>query len=174
MGLVCVDTQILIWAIKEEATPGQDGMIPRSKALLKYLSESDKKILIPAVVLGEFLIKMPTESHRTVFNLMQREFVVAQYDAKAALHYARIWRARQGDQVFESLKESGKTRQELKADRMIVATAVAHEVECIYSHDRGVMAFGKDFVDVQCVPEIPVQIGMFDPVENDRQRDISL
>jgi hypothetical protein len=33
MSLIVVDTQILIWAVKREATPGQEPMIEKSRAL---------------------------------------------------------------------------------------------------------------------------------------------
>lgn len=157
MSLVCLDTQVLIWAIKEEAEDGQEGMIIRSKALIDRLDRGEKKLLVPSVVLGEFLIRMPTETHQITSNLIERNFMIAQYDVKAATYYAKIWRAKQNTELLRSLQSAGKTRQELKADRMIVATALAYGAECIYSHDRGVQAFGDGFIEVRCVPDAPVQ-----------------
>lgn len=162
MSIVCVDTQILIWAIKEEAESGQEDMIYRSKALFERLDKSDKKLLVPSIVVGEFLIRMPPETYQITSNLIERDFIVADFDIVAAAHYAKIWRAKQNDKkLMNELSALGKTRQELKADRMIVATAIANGVECIYSHDKGVVAFGTDFVDVREVPQAPNQKKMF-------------
>lgn len=157
MSVVCLDTQVLIWAIKEEAEPGQEEMIWRSKALINRLEKSNKKLLIPSVVVGEFLVRIPTENHQKTINLIDRLFMVAEYDVRAAAFYAKIWRAKQDSAVLEELKNSGKTRQELKADRMIVATALASGAECIYSHDKGVRLFGEGFIDVQEIPDGPIQ-----------------
>ena len=161
MSLVCVDTQILIWAIKQEAEYGQEEMIPRSKALFDRLDKSDKKLLIPSIVLGEFLIRMPSETHLTAVNLIDRSFMVAQYDIRAATLYAKIWRSKQSEDQLNELRDSGKTRQGLNADRMIVATAIAYGAECIYSHDKGVQVFGDGFIDVRCVPESEAQGSLF-------------
>ena len=161
MALVCIDTQILIWAIKEESEPDQKDMIRRAKELIDRLDKSNRKMLVPSVVVGEFLIKIPTETHQTIINLLQRQFMIAQYDVPAASHYAKIWRAKAACDAVEELKRSGMTRQELKADRMIVATALANGAECIYSHDKGVKTFGEGFVEVRCVPETALQSTLF-------------
>lgn len=161
MSIVCLDTQILIWAIKEEAKSGQEDMVYRSKALIERLDKDDKKILIPSIVIGEFLIHMPPETYQITTNLIERDFIVAQFDVRAASYYAKIWREKQDVNLLDDLKESGKTRQELKADRMIVATALANNAECIYSHDNGVIAFGQGFIDVHRVPSAPIQKLLF-------------
>ncbi len=161
MSIVCLDTQILIWAIKEEAETGQENMVLRSQVLIERLDKTEKKILIPSIVIGEFLIRMPAESHQTTTNLIQRNFMVAHFDVRAASFYAKIWRSKQSKELLEELKASGKTRQELKADRMIIATALANGAECIYSHDKGVIAFAKDFIDVREVPPAARQKNLF-------------
>lgn len=161
MAIVCLDTQILIWAIKEEAEPGQTEMISKAKALIERLDKGNKKILLPALVIGEFLIRIPIETHQTIINLLERDFMIAHYDVKAASFYARIWREKQDQGLLEELKRSGKTRQELKTDRMIVATALANDAESIYSHDKGLEAFGKGYIDIRNISDIPVQRTMF-------------
>jgi predicted nucleic acid-binding protein len=83
--------------------------------------------------------------------------MVAQYDIRAALYYAKIWRAKSDKSKLKELQENGKTRQELKADRMIVATALANGSECIYSHDGGLKVFGDGFIEVRSVPPGPQQ-----------------
>lgn len=136
-------------------------MISRSKALIDRLDKTNKKLLVPAIVVGEFLIRIPAEAYQTTTNLIQRNFMVAQFDVRAASFYAKIWRAKQNKALLEELSASGKTRQELKADRLIIATALANGAECIYSHDNGVIAFGKDFIDVRDVPPAPSQARLF-------------
>jgi predicted nucleic acid-binding protein len=161
MTLICLDTQILIWAIKEEAESGQEDMIYRSKFLIERLDKTNKRLLIPSVVVGEFLIRIPPKLHQTTTNLMQRNFILAEYDVRAASFYAKIWQSKRDRMMLDGLKSNGKTRQELKADRMIVATALANNAECIYSHDNGVVAFAQDYIDVRDVPPAPKQERLF-------------
>tara|TARA_Y100000310_G_C20069107_1_gene528503 strand:+ start:51 stop:551 length:501 start_codon:yes stop_codon:yes gene_type:complete len=161
MKLVCFDNHVLIWGIKEEASPGQEDMIPRAKSFIKELDESNTKVLIPSVVIAEFLMRIPPEAHTTITNLFSKSFLVASFDTAAASHFATIWQAKKNQGGIAKIQEEmGTTREELKVDALIVATAVSHQVERIYSHDRGVKAFGEGFVDVQEVPFIPSQYGM--------------
>lgn len=136
MSIICLDTQILIWAIKEETESDQEDMIYRSKALIERLDKTGKRLLIPSIVIGEFLIRMPSETHQTTTNLIQRNFMVASFDIRAASHYAKIWRVKQDKASLDKLKALGKTRQELKADRMIIATALANGADA-YSGENG-------------------------------------
>lgn len=49
MKLACLDTQVLIWAIKKEATAGQEEMIERASMLIDRLAKSEIKIVIPTI-----------------------------------------------------------------------------------------------------------------------------
>lgn len=39
MSLIVIDTQILIWAVKREATPGQEPMIEKAARYLEHLDK---------------------------------------------------------------------------------------------------------------------------------------
>lgn len=162
MGLVCLDTNILIWAIKEESTPGQEDLITKSTAFLQHLEDKEKKILLPTVVLTEFLFRLPVESHKTVMNLLSQNYFVAPFDELSALMYAKIWNDQEHKEIEKDLKDSGVSTRTITADRMIVATAVAHEAECIYSHDTGLRKCATGFCDAYDIPTIPQQGNLFD------------
>lgn len=157
MSLVCLDSHILIWSIKEEATPGQETMIPKSKAFLRWLDDTDTKVLIPSVIVAEFLMRIPPEIHTTVNNLLQRDFLIAPFDVQAAAYFSKIWQAKKEQRIIRELISSGKTRQELKVDSMIVAIAVARGASCIYSYDEGLEKFANGYIDVRKIPELPEQ-----------------
>ena len=78
-----------------------------------------------------------------------------------ASHFSRIWQAKKASNTIQELLSAGKTKQELKADSMLVAIAVSRGAECIYSHDEGVRKFGEDYILVQEIPFIPKQENMF-------------
>lgn len=157
LNVVCFDHHILVWGIKEQATAGQEEMVPRAKAFLKSLTETQTHVLIPSIVIAEFLMPIPLELHATVVNLFDRSFMVVPFDSAAASAFARIWQAKKGQAIVEDLVANGKTRAELRADSMIVATAYARNASCIYSHDNGVKAFAKDFILVKDIPVVPQQ-----------------
>ena len=162
MSLVCFDNHILVWGIKEQATLGQEDMIPRAKALIKHLDEIHDHILIPSVVVAEFLLPIPSEEHALVLNLFNRSFLVASFDTAAASIFAKIWRSKKEQSVIDALAKGGKTRTELRTDSQIVAIAVSQKAECIYSHDEALKSFAKDYIDVKEIPFIPQQIEAID------------
>lgn len=157
MKLVCLDSHILIWSIKEEATPGQEAMIPKSKAFLRWLDETNTRVLIPTVIIAEFLMRIPPDMHTTVSNLMQQDFLIAPFDTQAAANFSKIWQTNKEQKVIRELIASGKTRQELKVDSMIVAIAVSRNAECVYSYDDGLKKFANGYIDVKQIPELPEQ-----------------
>lgn len=167
MNLVCFDSHVLVWGVKEQATPGQEEMIPRTKAFIRKLQEDRIHVLIPSVVIAEFLMPIPLDVHATVINLFDRAFVVVPFDAAAASQFARIWSSNKGQELVSSLIRNGSTRAELKTDSLIVATAVSHNAECIYSHDDGVKAFAQGFIEVRKIPFISEQTSAFKPDEQD-------
>ena len=65
MSLVCFDNHVLVWGIKEQATPGQEDMIPRTKAFISKLQNDKVHVLIPSVVVAEFLMPIPPDMHAT-------------------------------------------------------------------------------------------------------------
>jgi len=167
MNLVCFDNHVLVWGIKEQATPGQEEMIPRTKALIHKLQEDRIHVLIPSVVIAEFLMPIPLDMHATVINLFDKAFVVVPFDAAAASQFARIWLSNKGQELVNGLIRSGSTKAELKVDSLIVATAVSHNAECIYSDDSGVKAFAQGFVQVRNIPFLSEQTSAFKPDEQD-------
>jgi predicted nucleic acid-binding protein len=151
-AIVCVDTQVLIWGIKEDATPGQESMIEKAKHFFGRATESGETLLIPSVVVGELLMRVPPALHTMILNLIQRGFITAPYDLEAAAIFARLWQERKDDGVIEELLQNGATRSELKADCQIVATALAAGATSIISHDTGVRRFAGDEIAVSELP----------------------
>ncbi len=158
MSVICIDTNIAIWGIKRQSSSTQVDMIRRAEIFLSQLKKDDKRILIPSIVLGEMLIDGNSAFLSDIQSRVERSFIVGDYGALAAMHFARLWRNYNGSLDVKELRESGKTRHELKADRMIVATAIAFGAECIYSHDPGVKLFGGKEIEVRELPVLPDQL----------------
>jgi predicted nucleic acid-binding protein len=158
MKQVCVDNHVLLWGLREVATPGQEDMIPRTKRFLAECQEQKVRVLVPSVVLAELLTAIEPRHHALTTNLLEKSFPVLPFDAAASQVFARLWQQRKESGLLERLKnEDGAVRQELKADCMIVATALAQRAEAIYSHDDKLRKFADGVIPVLEVPRMPSQ-----------------
>ena len=160
MSLICFDNHILIWGIKEQAKEGQEDKISLAKRFITKLSDDDN-VLIPSIVMAEFLIPIPPDQHAMVINLFNKNFIIAPFDAHAASKFALIWQTNKPPDTAKQLIKDYATRAELRADSMIVATAVARKAECIYSYDRWVKTFAEGFIEVREIPFVPQEVDIF-------------
>ncbi len=155
--IICLDNNVLLWGIKEDCSEGQEEMIPRTKEFIDSIS-LDTTVIVPSIVVGEFLMRIPEKLHAMVINLFNKNFIIAPYDPLCASKFATIWKANKPPEEAEKIMKLGTTRAELKADSMIVATAVARKADCIYSNDRGIKTFAKGFISVKDIPFIEKQV----------------
>jgi len=65
------------------------------------LEESETSVIVPSVVIGEFLVKVPADKHQEVQAVLERRFQIVPYDAIAAACAAKI---------FQEHKASGAVR----------------------------------------------------------------
>jgi predicted nucleic acid-binding protein len=157
MRVVCFDNNVMIWGIKEQATPGQEYMIDRTKRFLAHLDKQGDKAMLPAPIVGEFLLNVDDDFHSMTINLLQRSFIIQPFDLQAAALFARIWRKHARRETLQELQSAGNVRGKLRVDCMIVAIAAAKGAACIYSHDDGVRKFSSGFIDCFDIPDIPTQ-----------------
>lgn len=164
MKQVAFDNHVLIWGIKEEATPGQEVMIPRTKHFIDECTKNKMTMMIPSVVLAELLTAIDPKHHTMVNNLIAQSFLVPPFDSASAIIFARLWQERQASGAIDSIKlELGATRQELKADCMIVASALAHRAEAIYSHDDKLKKFANGAIPILEIPSFEEQLELKPP-----------
>lgn len=138
--------------------PGQEEMIERTRQFIEQCQTDGIRILVPSVVVGELLTAIEVQYHPMTLNLLQSAFVVPPYDAAASAIFARLWQKKQESGAIDRIRnELAATRQELKADCMIVATAVAQKADVLYSHDAKLRSFAADEMEVLEVPRLQVQ-----------------
>lgn len=148
MDLVCFDTHMIIWGVQGlNKTPGQEEWIKKSKNLISICEETNVKIMVPSIVVAEVLCALDTRLHVKVAELMHRRFIVSPFDVQSAIQFARIWSNKK--------KIAEISRQEMKADYMIIATALARQAQCIYSEDRGLKNFAQDYIEIKPLPDLP-------------------
>ncbi len=149
MQLVCFDTQIIIWGVKNQATPGQEENIDKAKLLIRICEDNGSRVMVPSVVVAELLCALAPELHNSFSEQMHRQFIVPLLDTQAALHFANLWKNRQNQRPL-----TGISRSEMKADFMIISIALARGANCIYSEDSGLRNFAQQYIDVKPLPDL--------------------
>ncbi len=159
MSLVCLDNHILIWGIRGIATAGQEPMIQRAKALLDELDKDNAEILVPSVVVGEFLAGVPKVQHTELLNVLNRRFQIPPFDVRAAVVAAGLWRdfAERSPTLREQLRSDfpAVEKAKLKADVQILAIALARKAEVLYTHDGALKTVASGLIAVRELPPAP-------------------
>ena len=81
--MVCLDTHVIIWGIKEEASPGQENMVQRAKSYIKHQVSQGVDLMIPAPVVAEALIRGEVDHLRTIRTIIEKSFFIAAFDSPA-------------------------------------------------------------------------------------------
>jgi len=158
MKQAILDSHILIWGIKEQAEDGQEEMIERTQQFFEECKKNKTQLLVPSVVVGELLTAVDVKYHPMTLNLLQGAFLIPSYDAASSAIFARLWREKKESGAVDQIREELQaTRQELKADCMIVATAIAQKADAIFSHDAKLKAFASGQIKVLEVPGLQAQ-----------------
>ena len=149
MSTACLDNHILIWGIRQEATLGQESMILRAELFLKHLEETKTAVIVPSIVIGEFLVKVAIEKHEEVQAELEKRFRIVPYDAAAAACAARIFQ----EQKASKTVVENTPRDVLKADIQILATAITRKVGTLYTHDGPLTKLAEKYLTVKQMPE---------------------
>ncbi|QPK64005.1 PIN domain-containing protein [Methylomonas sp. LL1] len=158
MKLICLDMHAILWGIRKYSTPGQEDMILRSEAFFSECRKNKVTMMIPSIVVGEFLTGIDSTQHSLVVNKLKEGFQICPYDYQASALFAKLWREKKYSGIIKNTQHDLQaTRQELKADCMIVATAIAKKADVIYSHDNKLKNFAGDSIEVREIPSIPFQ-----------------
>ena len=157
--VVCIDAHILIWGVRRYAEPGQEMFIPRAEYFLNKCQKEGINIVVPSIVLAELLAGVSFDVARELARTMQKRFMIVPFDARAAEEFGQMWRRWKENNPNGSMNSEGFTRQQLKADYMILATAIVRGAWCIYSHDNAMKRFADGYIEVVELPEMPPRQG---------------
>lgn len=159
MSRACLDNHILIWGIRGVAEIGQEIMIRRAKALFDELEDQDAEILVPTVVVSEFLAGVPKSEHEELLRVLDRRFQLPPFDVRAAAVAARVWRdaAERNPHLRDQIREAfpGTSKVKIKADIQILATSLARNADVLYTHDGALRMMGEGLIEVRGLPPAP-------------------
>lgn len=152
--IVCIDSQIIVWGIKEQATSGQEEMIGKAQSFFRWIDENGHDCIIPSIVVAEVLSPEPPEIRAAYLETLTQGFVVVNFDVRAGMKYAELLYGK-FQQAKETATNLGVDKHTMKADHMIIATALANGANCIYSYDKAMKAFATGHIEVKEFPTMP-------------------
>lgn len=156
--MICFDTPAVIWGVRGVASPGQEGMISRTKKYIKYLEPKKEKIMIPAPALAEYLMGCETPQQRAAEAAeIERHFMVPAFDARAAHKAGEIY----NKDLEKAIRASGGCHQCLRTDIMIIAVAIVNNADKIVTSDSHFLRLAHGLITVIEVPELDEQSEFF-------------
>ena len=152
--ILCIDSMVIVWGIKKKPTDGQESMIGAAEYFFEWADQQEHEIIIPTVVLAEVLAPETLEMREQYLHVIEEAFLIKNFDIRAALKYAQMLNSR-----FEVVKniasEQNVTRQRMKIDHIIIATAMVNSAHAIVSYDGPLKKFAEGFINVIEFPSRP-------------------
>jgi predicted nucleic acid-binding protein len=151
--IVSLDSNTLVWGIRKKGLPDK---VRRARNLFAYLEEEEARIVIPSIVVTEFVTPLKTTKEReAVIAEMNKRFVIAPFDARAAAVAADLWHyGKKAREKKHQMKQIG-ARMCLRADTLIIATVHAQGVQVFYTDDDNCYDMARRIIaDVRRLPDI--------------------
>lgn len=132
---------------------GPPEQLQRAKWLIDFLEAEDAQIIVPAIVLSEYLCPIDVADHPATIAAFTKRFLVLPFDVLCASIAAELFQ--QGN--VGRVKGAPDARKVLRADSLIVATAARHGAKVFYSHDRDCRSLAKKITtwEVRDLPNQP-------------------
>lgn len=166
-SLFCFDTNILIFVMKAldgsmPSDPGQAELVARAGELIRRLDKDNDRVMLPALVVSEYLLGEAPERHPHVIRSFQASFVIEPFDIQCARIFSQLWHADgRGRSLEKGTLPPNMTRNdfraELRADFIITATAVAKKATALYTNDPHCESFSNGAVPCRPLPELSAQ-----------------
>src|ERR1700722_17008497 len=167
--ITALDATALIYAMDRNARRSEEQTVcENTHDFIAWLKETQRdEIYIPAPAFAEFLAFYGLKDQAAQFEeIITKGFRIIPTDIKSATFAANIW-GKLGNRAARTklIKELDVSKQCIKTDILIVATALSHGAKRIIAADRGIVAAAqKGELDVlppeACViPEIPDRSG---------------
>ena len=154
--MICFDTTVLIWGVQGRARKGQEGMVERTRQYIDSLRDTNERIMIPTPALTEYLAGFDSVARRHQLAALQRNFVIPAFDVPAA--YLAGGLARDAGMI----EAPEPTRQQVRTDCQIVATAIVHGASQIITNDLKHFAALANIspkpIDISGVPDVHEQL----------------
>ena len=99
--MIALDTMILIWGVKREQPSNRqdEDLVSRCIDLIKDFKERHTTIMVPSVVVAEYLAGFSAEDQKIQQAIIGENFFVAPFDMKAAAVAGELYDKRRMQEV---------------------------------------------------------------------------
>jgi predicted nucleic acid-binding protein len=146
--VVAIDTMTLVWGIRRK---GPEEKIKHAGYLFKELEQEEAQIIVPSVVVMEFITPMRSSEERAnVIAALSERFLIEPFDVRDAALAADLWNY---GKAKREMKKEG-SRACLRADAIIVATAMNHGATEFYTEDDDCFNMANKVMTAKRLPVI--------------------
>lgn len=147
MSACALDTNILIWSRKTPSTKHEKEISRCVKLLFHQIAEEKISVVIPTLVLAEYLAGSPQHKHGKLIEIFDSKFTCVPFDVKGAAIAATLWKSNQ------KLKQTDRqSRKLLKADALIIASAKAAGASSFYTLDEKARKLASNIMNAPPLP----------------------
>ncbi|MHA4736993.1 ferrochelatase [Dyadobacter sp. MSC1_007] len=143
--IYAIDAHPFIWGVKKQSHENQTDFIRKAEEFFKWADYHKHIVLMPTVVVAEVLVPETDEEVDRYLKIIGDRFFVPDFDKNTAKIYSRILHGRM-DEIKKNYQAIEITKQQMKIDHIIVATARAHRAESIVTYDNGLITFAKGII----------------------------
>ena len=127
--VVAFDSMVLAYAVRK--TPSQKGKVRRAHLLVAELERDKAVIIIPSVVVTEYLKEIAQDDRDRAANEIASWFKVEAFDLEDTVLASKLW----DDGEAHRRREEEGYRNKMKADAMIIAVAINRGAGEFFSED---------------------------------------
>jgi len=115
---------------------------------MEWVVEQGHDIIVPDIVVGELLVRVDPERHTDVLKQLGRDYRTVPFDTPAARKFAELRREHVIQHRLDDLNEDipNATKAGLKADVMIIATALRYGADIIFSEDAKLRKMADGYI----------------------------
>lgn len=151
---ICFDTTPLIWGVRNDASPGQEHMIERTRRYVQHLTENRYAVMVPSPVVAEYFVGA-TATQIQEAELLRMGFELPAFTPADAMLAARLQRGGMVEQIHD---EFGTPKQSIRIDAFIIAVAINnHADKIVTNNDREFRRLAGGRIEIDVVPELPQQ-----------------
>lgn len=155
---IVLDTQVLIYAVEDAKRPNAEELHRKARHYVRTMSKEGHNLILPAIVVGEFLVAHKFENDFDALRTLTKHFMVIPFDVKTAQIFGPIYKEKGLAMAKEKCESKSCRKRKISADCQVVATTIACNGDVLVSNDPDLKRLGDGRVNVIEVPSIPEQL----------------
>lgn len=136
---IVLDNCVLAWAYASvDAEDYADEKILQAKRLIEKLDKDGDEILLPTIILFEFLSifsEHEFEQREKLIQTLSKHIKLIEFGHECAVKSSELFRISRHPSVRTEIDETNRTSSQRKSDIMILGQSHANGVDCIYTGD---------------------------------------